>query len=175
MSEPVICLGQQPCGFFPKRFLVAKITAARRLQQRIGLDLLDEARQLGDLILLEARRVVDREREPAGAGARQQRGERAGGDARERERAERAHQTGDQPRLQRMVGRAVHARQQARRAAARCRWRRQCNGDGGIGGIVELVGHRSLLRDREWTTLRRVRSISTLIFAWPEVSVATGS
>ena len=36
MSEPVICLGQQPCGFFPKRFLVAKITAARRLQQRIG-------------------------------------------------------------------------------------------------------------------------------------------
>jgi len=36
MSEPVICFGQQPCGFFPKRFLVAKITAARRLQRRIG-------------------------------------------------------------------------------------------------------------------------------------------
>ena len=34
--EPVICFGQQPCGFFPKRFLFAKITAARRLQQEIG-------------------------------------------------------------------------------------------------------------------------------------------
>lgn len=36
MAEPVICFGQQPCGFFPKRFLYAKITAARRLQQQIG-------------------------------------------------------------------------------------------------------------------------------------------
>lgn len=36
MSAPVICFGQQPCGFFPKRFLVAKITAARRLQSKIG-------------------------------------------------------------------------------------------------------------------------------------------
>jgi hypothetical protein len=36
MSEPVICFGQQPCGFFPKRFLVAKLTAARRLRERIG-------------------------------------------------------------------------------------------------------------------------------------------
>lgn len=36
MSSPVICLGQQPCGFFPKRFLVAKITTARKLQTRIG-------------------------------------------------------------------------------------------------------------------------------------------
>jgi hypothetical protein len=36
MSEPVICFGQQPCGFFPKRFLVAKLTAARRLRDRIG-------------------------------------------------------------------------------------------------------------------------------------------
>ena len=36
MAEPIICFGQQPCGFFPKRFLVAKITAARRLQQEIG-------------------------------------------------------------------------------------------------------------------------------------------
>jgi hypothetical protein len=34
--EPVICFGQQPCGFFPKRFLVAKIWTARRLQQEIG-------------------------------------------------------------------------------------------------------------------------------------------
>jgi hypothetical protein len=36
MPEPIICFGQQPCGFFPKRFLYAKITAARRLQQEIG-------------------------------------------------------------------------------------------------------------------------------------------
>src|ERR1019366_4466269 len=36
MSAPVICFGQQPCGFFPKRFLVAKIQTARRLQAEIG-------------------------------------------------------------------------------------------------------------------------------------------
>ena len=36
MPEPIICFGQQPCGFFPKRFLYAKITAARRLQEEIG-------------------------------------------------------------------------------------------------------------------------------------------
>lgn len=36
MAEPIICFGQQPCGFFPKRFLYAKITAARRLQHEIG-------------------------------------------------------------------------------------------------------------------------------------------
>jgi hypothetical protein len=35
-SHPVICLGQQPCGFFPKRFLVAKFLTARRLQKEIG-------------------------------------------------------------------------------------------------------------------------------------------
>jgi len=35
-SSPVICFGQQPCGFFPKRFLVAKIQTARRLQQELG-------------------------------------------------------------------------------------------------------------------------------------------
>jgi hypothetical protein len=35
-SAPVICFGQQPCGFFPKRFLVAKIQTARRLQSEIG-------------------------------------------------------------------------------------------------------------------------------------------
>lgn len=35
-SAPVICFGQQPCGFFPKRFLVAKIRTARRLQREIG-------------------------------------------------------------------------------------------------------------------------------------------
>ncbi len=33
---PVICFGQQPCGFFPKRFLAAKIQTARRLQAEIG-------------------------------------------------------------------------------------------------------------------------------------------
>ena len=38
MSAPIICFGQQPCGFFPKRFLFAKIVAARRLQLEIGGD-----------------------------------------------------------------------------------------------------------------------------------------
>ena len=36
MSAPIICFGQQPCGFFPKRFLYAKILTARRLQKEIG-------------------------------------------------------------------------------------------------------------------------------------------
>ena len=36
MGEPIICFGQQPCGFFPKRFLYAKVETARRLQQEIG-------------------------------------------------------------------------------------------------------------------------------------------
>lgn len=36
MTSPVICFGQQPCGFYPKRFLVAKITKARSLQKEIG-------------------------------------------------------------------------------------------------------------------------------------------
>lgn len=36
MSAPVICFGQQPCGFFPRRFLVAKFQTARRLQSEIG-------------------------------------------------------------------------------------------------------------------------------------------
>jgi hypothetical protein len=35
-APPVICFGQQPCGFFPKRFLVAKIQTARRLQAEMG-------------------------------------------------------------------------------------------------------------------------------------------
>ncbi len=35
-AAPVICFGQQPCGFFPKRFLAAKIQTARRLQSEIG-------------------------------------------------------------------------------------------------------------------------------------------
>jgi hypothetical protein len=33
---PVICFGQQPCGFFPRRFLYAKFVTAKRLQQEIG-------------------------------------------------------------------------------------------------------------------------------------------
>ena len=36
MSDPVICFGQQPCGFFPKRFFYAKVLTARRLQREIG-------------------------------------------------------------------------------------------------------------------------------------------
>ncbi len=36
MSSPRICFGQQPCGFFPRRFLYAKIVTARRLQREIG-------------------------------------------------------------------------------------------------------------------------------------------
>jgi hypothetical protein len=36
MHHPIICFGQQPCGFFPKRFLFAKIVTARRLQKEIG-------------------------------------------------------------------------------------------------------------------------------------------
>lgn len=36
MSTPIIAFGQQPCGIFPRRFLVAKIITARRLQQEIG-------------------------------------------------------------------------------------------------------------------------------------------
>src|SRR5215813_2262326 len=36
MEHPIICFGQQPCGFFPKRFLIAKIQTARLLQKEIG-------------------------------------------------------------------------------------------------------------------------------------------
>jgi hypothetical protein len=36
MTSPVICLGQQPCGFFPRRFLWAKFATARRLRDEIG-------------------------------------------------------------------------------------------------------------------------------------------
>jgi len=36
MDHPIICFGQQPCGFFPKRYLIAKILTARRLQKEIG-------------------------------------------------------------------------------------------------------------------------------------------
>ena len=34
--EPTIAFGQQPCGVFPRRFLVAKIRTARRLQAQMG-------------------------------------------------------------------------------------------------------------------------------------------
>jgi hypothetical protein len=36
MSAPVICFGQQPCGFFPRRFLYAKVVTARKLQAALG-------------------------------------------------------------------------------------------------------------------------------------------
>ena len=36
MSAPVICFGQQPCGFFPRRFLYAKFVTARKLQAELG-------------------------------------------------------------------------------------------------------------------------------------------
>jgi hypothetical protein len=36
MSAPVVCFGQQPCGFFPRRFLYAKFATARRLQAELG-------------------------------------------------------------------------------------------------------------------------------------------
>jgi hypothetical protein len=35
-GAPVICFGQQPCGFFPRRFLFAKFVTARRLQAEMG-------------------------------------------------------------------------------------------------------------------------------------------
>jgi hypothetical protein len=35
-AEPVIAFGQQPCGFFPRRFFVAKVRTARRLRAEIG-------------------------------------------------------------------------------------------------------------------------------------------
>lgn len=35
-ATPVIAFGQQPCGFFPRRFLYAKIVTARRLQAELG-------------------------------------------------------------------------------------------------------------------------------------------
>ena len=39
MPSPVICFGQQPCGFFPRRYLYAKFATARRLQAEIGGDI----------------------------------------------------------------------------------------------------------------------------------------
>jgi hypothetical protein len=39
MTRPLICFGQQPCGFLPRRFLAAKIFTARRLQAEIGGDI----------------------------------------------------------------------------------------------------------------------------------------
>ena len=35
-NSPIICFGQQPCGFFPRRFLFAKIQTALRLRSEIG-------------------------------------------------------------------------------------------------------------------------------------------
>ncbi len=36
MTAPLICFGQQPCGFFPRRFLAAKVFTARRLRAELG-------------------------------------------------------------------------------------------------------------------------------------------
>jgi hypothetical protein len=36
MTAPIICFGQQPCGFLPRRFLAAKVFTARRLQAELG-------------------------------------------------------------------------------------------------------------------------------------------
>jgi len=36
MPSPIICFGQQPCVFLPRRFLQAKFVTARRLQAEIG-------------------------------------------------------------------------------------------------------------------------------------------
>ena len=36
MPTPIICFGQQPCGFFPKRFLYAKFVTARKLREEMG-------------------------------------------------------------------------------------------------------------------------------------------
>jgi hypothetical protein len=36
INSPIIALGQQPSGFFPKRFFVAKIKTALALQKQIG-------------------------------------------------------------------------------------------------------------------------------------------
>jgi hypothetical protein len=36
ITSPVICFGQQPCGFFPRRYLYAKIVTAQRLRAEIG-------------------------------------------------------------------------------------------------------------------------------------------
>jgi hypothetical protein len=35
-NSPVIAFGQQPCGFFPRRFLFAKFQTARRLRNELG-------------------------------------------------------------------------------------------------------------------------------------------
>jgi hypothetical protein len=36
VTAPLICFGQQPCGFFPRRYLAAKVLTARRLQAEFG-------------------------------------------------------------------------------------------------------------------------------------------
>ncbi len=36
MSEPIICFGQQPNGFLPKRYVIAKVLTARKMQKELG-------------------------------------------------------------------------------------------------------------------------------------------
>src|SRR5260221_268972 len=38
-DSPIICFGQQPCRFLPKRFLHAKFPTARRLRQEMGAEI----------------------------------------------------------------------------------------------------------------------------------------
>src|SRR5438093_1554100 len=40
MDHPIICFGQQPCGFFHKRFVFAKIVTSRRLEKEIGIEII---------------------------------------------------------------------------------------------------------------------------------------
>jgi hypothetical protein len=65
MGEPIICFGQQPCGFFPKRFLYAKIVTARRLQEKIGGEIVfffhDSDHDYRETITLLRERHTDRE------------------------------------------------------------------------------------------------------------------
>ncbi len=88
----------------------------RGLLQRLRADLLDEARELDDLLLRELGDVGHRHARGRGAAARRQDdGEGAGGDRGDAQRSERPHQAGDEARAQRQVGRAVEARHEARR------------------------------------------------------------
>ena len=66
MSNPVICFGQQPCGFFPRRFLYAKFETARRLQAEQGGEIVfffhdsDHDPRETQTILRHRKRIVQR-------------------------------------------------------------------------------------------------------------------
>ena len=111
---------QQQCDRCAERADAERVLGDQpgRLLQRFRVHLLDEARQLGDLLLRESGDVADGDAEAAGAAAREDGGEGAGGDAGERERTERPDQAGDQARSQGEVGRGVEARHEAPGAIA---------------------------------------------------------